>query len=273
MVDFRSLIDPARLFGNAPTRPAQPVQQPAQQPAQNDSRGTQVPQTIQNQLNPVDQNRVNQRNNAQPNVPMAQNGQPAVVAFPDRSATGSAAGTNRQQPRVAAPAQAQAPAAPGAPRNINTRATFFDGKAATGKEIDAVLKHYNSPHAGQGETLARICREENINPVMMVAIMQQESSFGNRSNRPSLKDENIANPWSVHFNEPAKGINKLRLKDGSLPSFEQSLRGAIRTMKNLAGDSETPLSTAGKRYSTTGAWTSEVTTHFKTQSNRIDRTR
>lgn len=254
-LDFRKLIDPSRLFGAA-----QPVAKPASQPAV----PAKAPVGPQTQLTPVDQNRVVQRGSAQTTAPLVQNGQPAAVAFPDRRPQAAA-------PRPAAPAQAT-PAAE-AQRELDSRAVFSNGNAATGREIDSVLRHYNSPHAGQGELLARICREENINPVMMVAIMQQESSFGNRNNRPSLKDENIANPWSVHFNEPAQGIAKLRLKDGSMPSFEQSLRGAIRTMKNLAGDSETPLSTAGRRYSATGAWTSEVSGHYRVQSNRIARGR
>ncbi|HEY9843236.1 MAG TPA: hypothetical protein V6D23_22390 [Candidatus Obscuribacterales bacterium] len=158
-------------------------------------------------------------------------------------------------------------------RAIDTREVFFNGNAASGKEIDAVLKHYGSPHAGQGETIARICREQKINPILLLAVLQQESSFGNKNNLKSLKDENIANPWSVHFNEGAKGIAKLRLKDGSMPSFEQSLKGAINTLKKLAGESETPLATAGKRYSTTASWTNSVTQHYMTQMYRIVKTR
>lgn len=158
-------------------------------------------------------------------------------------------------------------------RNIDNKAVFFDGNAATGAEIDAMLKRYGSPHYGKGDQLVKICREQKINPILLLAVMQQESTFGNKKNNPHLNEENIANPWSVHFNESAKGIKKLRLKDGSMPSFEQSLEGAIRTLKNLAGDSATPLTQAGKRYSTTGSWTSDVMTHYRNLQSRIGKSR
>lgn len=173
------------------------------------------------------------------------------------------------KPAVKPTTKAVAAPASGPLRDIDSQAVFTNGEAATGKEIDAVLKHYGSPHAGKGETIARICREQHINPILLIAVMQQESSFGNKNNLKTLKPENIANPWSVHFNEKAKGIAKLRLKDGSSPTFEQSLNGAIHTLKKLAGSSATPLSTAGSRYSTTGSWTQSVKAHYQTQLNRI----
>jgi hypothetical protein len=154
---------------------------------------------------------------------------------------------------------------------VDNPATFFDGNAATGAQIDRVLAHYNSPHKGQGELMARICKEEGINPILMLAVMQKESSYGNRANVSTLKDENIANPWSVHFNERADGINKLRLPNGEMPTFEQSLRGAIRTLKRHAGNSDTPLTTTSVKYCPPHAqtWRNEVDTHFRTQSRRI----
>lgn len=275
-LDFRKLIDPSRLFGAAqPAKPAAPAQ-PAQAPA--------AAAPAQTRLDPVDQSRVSRRGTSQTTAPLVHNGQPAAVAFPDRAAASPArpaASPAAPAPaRAAAPVQAAAPVVR-APMAVDNRATFFDGNAATGQEIDGVLKHYGSPHAGQGELIARICQEENINPILMISVMQQESSYGNRNNRPSLKGENIANPWSVHFDERAKGINKLRLPSnappnangerppGPLPTFEQSLRGAIRTMKNLAGSSETPLTKAGERYSETGTWSVEVGKHFDTQRFRI----
>lgn len=157
--------------------------------------------------------------------------------------------------------------------NIDSRAVFSDSNAATAEEIDAVLSHYGSPHAGKGAELVTVCKEKGINPILMLAVMQQESSFGNKANNHSLSAENIANPWSVHFNESAKGIKKLRLKDGSMPTFEQSLRGAIDTLQRLSGDSSSPLSTAGTRYSETGSWTTSVTAHYQTQLRRIAKMR
>lgn len=158
-----------------------------------------------------------------------------------------------------------------APTSVDNPAAFFDGDAATGAQIDRVLAHYNSPHKGQGELMARICKEEGINPILMLAVMQKESSYGNRANVSTLKDENIANPWSVHFNERADGIKKLRLPNGEMPTFEQSLRGAIRTLKRHAGNSETPLTTTSVKYCPPHAqtWRNEVDTHFRTQSRRI----
>ncbi|PKL76110.1 MAG: hypothetical protein CVV27_11935 [Candidatus Melainabacteria bacterium HGW-Melainabacteria-1] len=221
---------------------AAPAQTSAQVPAQASAPAS-APSA-----EPRDQASLSRPGSLQPSQPLV-DARPTAVSFPDRVASQT---TDEL-------------------RNINSRAVFFNANAATGEQIDAVLRHYNSPHAGQGDLLVEVCREQQINPVLLLAVMQQESSYGNRDNRPSLKDENIANPWSVHFNESAQGINKLRLKDGSLPSFEESLRGAIRTLKNLAGESETPLSTAGRRYSTTGAWTGEVTRHYEVQLNRIAR--
>lgn len=156
---------------------------------------------------------------------------------------------------------------------IDSPAVFRDSNAATAEEIDAVLSHYGSPHAGKGDILLGLCQKKGINPILMLAIMQQESSYGNKSNNKSLSDENVANPWSVHFNEPADGINKLRLKDGSMPSFKQSLGKAIDIMKRLAGDSSNPLTQAGKRYSTTSSWTNAIKAHYQTQLNRIDKMR
>lgn len=171
-------------------------------------------------------------------------------------------------------ARATAAAAPqgrGPVADINSRATFTNGNAATGAELDRVLRHYNSPHVGQGETIARIAREENINPVLLLAVMQKESSYGNKANTPSLKEENIRNPFSVHFNESAEGIKKLRLPNGEHPTFEQSLRGAIRTLKRHAGDSPTPLSTTSKKYCPPHheTWTREVTANYERQMRRI----
>lgn len=156
---------------------------------------------------------------------------------------------------------------------IDSPGVFFDGNAATGAELDAVLRRYGSPHAGQGELIAKTAREQKINPILLLAVMQQESSYGNVKNNKLLKAENIANPWSVHFNESAQGIKKLRLKNDEMPSFQQSLDGAVRTLKNLAGDDPKPLSHAGEKYSTTGSWTQSVTNAYQTQLGRIAKMR
>jgi hypothetical protein len=155
-------------------------------------------------------------------------------------------------------------------RNINSPAVYFDGNAATGAELDAILRRYGSPHEGKGEVMAEVARREGINPVLLLAVMQQESSFGNVNNNRTLKPENVANPWSVHFNHNGEGIAMLRHPDGRMPTFEESLNSAVRTLKNLAGDSATPLSTAGTRYAEDDRWTRAVTGHYENLLRRLD---
>jgi hypothetical protein len=144
------------------------------------------------------------------------------------------------------------------PKNLDDVSTFHKTDIATPADIDKILKRYNSPHVGKGQVIFDMCKKYNVNPVMMLAIMQQESQFGSTK----LKPENTANPFSVHFTHSAKGIAKLRLPDGKLPTFEQSLEGGIKTVVKLAGNSSTPLTTAGAKYSESGNWTSLIKQHY-----------
>ncbi|MEK7432322.1 MAG: hypothetical protein AABZ74_04255 [Cyanobacteriota bacterium] len=153
----------------------------------------------------------------------------------------------------------EAPQKTGKVSSADTVANFRNTNSVSAEQIDSVLKKYNSPHAGKGKEFLEICKKNNINPVIMLAVMQQESIYGSTK----LKEENQANPFSVHFTEGAKGIKKLRFKDGTLPTFAQSLQGACNTMNKLAGSSETPIETAGKKYSTTGSWSNDVKGHYK----------
>lgn len=159
---------------------------------------------------------------------------------------------------------ASKPATTSRPKNLDDVATFHKTDIATPADIDKILKRYNSPHAGKGQVIFDTCKKYGVNPIMMLAIMQQESQFGSSK----LKPENTANPWSVHFTHSAKGINKLRHPDGKLPTFEQSLEGGIKTMIKLAGNSSTPLTTAGARYSESGNWTKLIKQHYNTLLTR-----
>lgn len=144
------------------------------------------------------------------------------------------------------------------PKDIDTRAAFTNSNTASAADVDRILKHYKSPHAGKGQVIVDMCKKYGVNPVMMLAIMQQESQYGSTK----LKPENVANPFSVHFDHSKKGIASLRLPGGKLPTFEQSLEGGIKTVKNLAGDSATPLTTAGKKYSESGNWATTIKGHY-----------
>ncbi|MFN8577902.1 MAG: hypothetical protein U0354_13710 [Candidatus Sericytochromatia bacterium] len=150
------------------------------------------------------------------------------------------------------------------PKNLDDVSTFHKTDIATAADIDKILKRYNSPHAGKGQVIFDMCKKYNVNPIMVLAVMQQESQFGSTK----LKPENTANPWSVHFNHGAKGIAKLRLPNGQLPTFEQSLEGGIKTIVKLAGNSSTPLSTAGSKYSESGNWTKMIKQHYNTLLTR-----
>lgn len=156
-------------------------------------------------------------------------------------------------------------AKPVAHSSLNSQAAFHDTNTATAAQIDKILTKYNSPHAGKGKEFLEICKKNNMNPVLMLSIMQQESGFGSKK----LKVENQANPFSVHFNEHAKGINKLRLPDGSLPSLERSLDSAARTMNKWSAGSSTPLTTAGKHYCTTASWSNNVTSHYNNLMKKL----
>lgn len=151
--------------------------------------------------------------------------------------------------------------------SLNSQEAFHDTNSATAEQIDGLLKRYNSPHAGKGKEFVSICKKNNINPLLMLAVMQQESSFGSTK----LKEENQANPFSVHFNEGAKGIKKLRLKDGSLPTLSQSLDVAAKTMNKWSSGSSTPLTTAAPHYSETPTWANSITSHYNNYLKKLNK--
>lgn len=148
---------------------------------------------------------------------------------------------------------------------LDTKEVFHNTNTATAEQIDGLLKRYNSPHAGKGKEFVAICKKNNINPLLMLAVMQQESSFGSTK----LKPENQANPFSVHFSEGAKGIKKLRLKDGSLPTLSQSLDVAAKTMNKWSSGSSTPLTTAAPHYSATPTWANSITSHYNNYLKKL----
>jgi hypothetical protein len=106
-----------------------------------------------------------------------------------------------------------------------------------------------------------------------LAIIKQESSFGNRMSNPRLDERNEANPCSAHFNDPKRwptgcAKNALLIEDPTgkydsntspscstkgyrLPTFRESALAAASTIqrKGLRAYSETaeykPSSTKG----------------------------
>jgi hypothetical protein len=116
----------------------------------------------------------------------------------------------------------------------------WDGQAANGPQIDAILRHYASPLAGWGEMIATVARREQINPILLLAVMQQATHFAARPGDPQ-RTLYAANPFAIHFSPQAKGIAKLRLPNGDLPSFSQSLEAAVRQLKRAGGQAGTPL--------------------------------
>lgn len=143
---------------------------------------------------------------------------------------------------------------------------LWNGSALDAVRIDRLLARYNSPYAGKGALIASVAQREGINPIVILAIMQEESAYGNVRNVANLKPENIANPFSIHFNPDAHGIAKLRLPTGEMPTFEQSLDGAVEILK-VAKTSPTPLAFIAKHFAgpdITG-WMTRVRDHFETQ--------
>lgn len=147
---------------------------------------------------------------------------------------------------------------------------FWSGGAASGIQIDRLLAHYQSPFVGKGDLIASLAKREGVNPIVLLAIMQEESSFGNARNAPTLKPENLANPFSVHFNPGANGIAKLRLSNGDLATFEQSLDAVVDALK-LFKASPTPLAAFAKHIGVMdiSGWTGRVRIHFETQKRRV----
>ena len=70
----------------------------------------------------------------------------------------------------------------------------------TAEIAERVLNAYGSPLVGHAQDLVSAFPNAWIG----LAIMMQESSFGNMGNNPGIDERNVANPFSVHFTAPAK---------------------------------------------------------------------
>ena len=146
-------------------------------------------------------------------------------------------------------------------------AEFWNGGAASAAQIDYLFARYRSPYVGKGALIAHLAVSESINPLILLAIIQENSRFGNA---PGLKPENIANPFAIHFNEDAKGIRKLRLRNGQMATFEQSLAEAIRLLK-LCRNSPTPLHEAARYFAGEGqfTWALRISRFYALQKQRL----
>ena len=153
---------------------------------------------------------------------------------------------------------------------IDSPEEFWDGDEASGGQIDAILAFYKSPLVGQGELIARVARQESVNPVLLLAIMQEETEFG-RGNGGDSKEEWTSNPFAVHFNERGRGISKLRTPSGELSSFEGSLRAAIRLLKQAGEHSSTPLASAAREFQSDNPthWARSVAFRFQRLERHI----
>ena len=147
-------------------------------------------------------------------------------------------------------------------------AEFWNGGAASAAQIDHVFARYHSPHLGKGTVIVQMAVSENINPLILAALIQENARFGNAHG--GLKPENIANPFAIHFNEDAKGIRKLRLRNGQMATFEQSLAEAIRLLK-LCRKSPTPLNEAARYFAGDEqfTWTLRISRFYDLQKQRL----
>jgi len=153
--------------------------------------------------------------------------------------------------------------------NVDTPAVVWNGSAANEHIVSIILRHYASPLAAKASSIVTKARTEMINPLLLLAVMKVESNFANKNSRPDLKPENVANPFSVHFNPAAAGIMKLRLQNGAMPSFEESLQAFIRMFKARSSGSQTPIATYALRDKSLSSWTSNVCAAFQTIQARV----
>ena len=120
-----------------------------------------------------------------------------------------------------------------------------------------------------GEEILNASREFGVNPLMLLAIMQIESSYGNLKRNPKLDIENLFNPYSVHFTHRPVGLRMLRKTDKAtgqatlLPTFQESVNAAARTAKRWGDatelDPKHPFTSLGKKYSVRSEyWTGHV---------------
>lgn len=161
-------------------------------------------------------------------------------------------------PPSAKPGPAQAPKSPDAPASPGNKKKhdlddineFRNTGIITSDDIEKVFEHYKSPLKGKGKDLADVAQSSRINPALMLAIIQKESSYGKGG------EIHEANPFSVHFRtrgqlqKDEKPIDMLRPKPGALPTFKQSAEGAAKTINKLAGANEKkPFSSVAGSYS------------------------
>jgi len=139
------------------------------------------------------------------------------------------------------------------------KAAFTDSGAADAHQVGRILRRYNSPFAGQERAIIAICEQKRVNPLVLLAVMQEETVFGTA---PNLKRENLANPFSIHFSPNARGIAKLAGEGGQPVSFARSLEAAGARLAQ-AGMSATPLYAAAALWGGAGAnWAANVQAHY-----------
>lgn len=139
--------------------------------------------------------------------------------------------------------------------NLDTPAVFNNANAATPAQIDKILEHYNSPFKGKGQEISDMAKKYNVNPVMLLAIMQQESTFGKASS------ENQANPFSIL---EGNKTHRLRHRDDTKFTFTESLEGAARILNEHGSNSSRPLTNAGQAYCKPSApWITGVAQNFR----------
>jgi len=120
----------------------------------------------------------------------------------------------------------------------------------TAQDVETVLNHYNSSLKGNGQDLVNVATAAKLNPAMMLAIIQKESSYGKGG------DLHKANPFSIHFRtrgqlqKNEKPIDMLRPSPGTLPTFKQSAAAAANTLNKLAAaNNKQPFSSVASKYS------------------------
>jgi|GEM_PF-4532143 len=106
---------------------------------------------------------------------------------------------------------------------------FGNSGAASAAQIDRIFARYGSPYFGKGASVASVAMRDGVNPLVLLAILHENSGLSGAS---GLKVENTSNPFAVPFNKHARGIFKLRMPDGRLTTFEDSLAATVCTLKS-----------------------------------------
>lgn len=168
-------------------------------------------------------------------------------------------------PKSGPPKTPGAPVAPGSQEKGRRRHDLDDIDEFTNTDminaddVEKVLSHYGSPLEGKGHDLVDVARAWKINPALMLAITQKESSYGKGG------EIHEANPFSVHFRnrkqlQPGeKPIDMLRPKPDELPTFRQSAEAAAKTINKLKSSGDKPFSAVAASYSEKpDEWKSDV---------------